>query len=80
MKYLVIVLMLLCSTVYAEQQYNAHENRWETVPDGSDWSPRYNAHENDWSYQPDDAQTEYNAYEGTWDWDSGNNDYDDYDY
>lgn len=75
MKVLVIVVMLLLLSVpiFAEQKYNAFENRWETVPDNSNWQTQYNAFENEWSYQPDNAEMEYNAFEDTWDWNSGHN-------
>lgn len=76
MKILLLTLSILVATssiAYCEQRYNAHENRWETVPDGSNWQTQYNPHENNWSYQPQDAKTEYNAFENRWDWDSGHN-------
>jgi len=57
----------------AKQVYNAFENRWETVPDQSNWGTKYNAMENNWSYQPENSTIEYNAFEDTWDWDSGYN-------
>lgn len=75
MKVLVLVLlsMLLATYAFAEQQYNPHSGKWETVPDGSNWSAQYNPHDGSWSYQPQDAQTEYNPHENKWDWDSGHN-------
>ena len=59
---LVLVVVMLASQGYCEQRYNAMENRWETVPDNSNWQPRYNPMENEWSYQPSNAQTEYNTF------------------
>ena len=76
MRYLIIIALLLSCIVVpvlAKQEYNAMEDRWETVPDGSNWDVEYNAYENEWSYQPDDAEIEYNAYEDEWEWDSGYN-------
>lgn len=76
MKGLIIALTVILGIVtasYGEQRYNAMENRWETVPDNSDWQPKYNSMENEWSYQPPRAQTEYNAFENRWDWNSGHN-------
>lgn len=72
---LVILLAVFCiaATGHCEQRYNAMENRWETVPDSSNWQPRYNPMEGDWSYQPSNARTEYNSFENRWDWDSGHN-------
>jgi hypothetical protein len=70
---IVLVLIFIVGAVYAEQRYNANEGRWETIPDGSNWTPRYNPQEGEWSYQPQNARTQYNAMEGTWDWDSGHN-------
>jgi uncharacterized protein YpuA (DUF1002 family) len=70
---LVVAVMLVAATGECEQKYNAFENRWETVPDNSDWQAKYNAFEKDWSYQPKDAKTQYNAFENQWDWDSGHN-------
>jgi uncharacterized protein YpuA (DUF1002 family) len=70
---LVAAVMLVAATGECEQKYNAFENRWETVPDNSDWQAKYNAFENEWSYQPKDAKTQYNAFENRWDWDSGHN-------
>jgi hypothetical protein len=70
---LVFALVLLPAIAQCEQRYNGAEGRWETVPDGSDWSPRYNPMEGDFSYQPSNARTEYNAMEGRWDWNSGHN-------
>ncbi len=72
----IIILLALClltGICYAKQEYNLYEDRWETVPDNSDWTPQYNPYENDWSYQPDNANIEYNLYENSWDWDSGKN-------
>jgi hypothetical protein len=71
--FVAVVIILLSSNAYCEQRYNAHENRWETVPDGSNWQTQYNPHENNWSYQPKDAQVEYNPHENSWDWNSGHN-------
>ena len=68
-----IVALLFVSAAYCEQQYNANERRWETVPDGSNWSSQYNPHTRDWSLQPNDAQVEYNPQNRSWDWDSGHN-------
>ena len=67
------VTLLFISAAHCEQKYNAQEGRWETVPDGSNWSTRYNAQEGEWSLQPSDARVEYNPQEGSWDWDSGHN-------
>jgi hypothetical protein len=68
-----VLVLLVSSTGYGEQQYNPHSGKWETVPDGSNWSTQYNPHDGTWSYQPKDAQTEYNPHEGKWEWDSGHN-------
>jgi len=76
MRYLIIAILLIScivTPVFAKQEYNAMEDRWETVPDNSDWDVKYNAMENEWSYQPEKAQTEYNAFEDKWEWDSGKN-------
>lgn len=67
------ILLFLSMSALAEQKYNAMENRWETVPDNSNWQTKYNPMENDWSYQPKDAKTEYNPFENKWEWDSGHN-------
>ena len=69
------VLLVTACAAFAEQQYNVMEDRWETVPDNSDWSPKYNAMEDTWSIQPDDAKIEYNVMEDKWEWDSGKNEY-----
>ena len=65
MKYLmaVVLVLVMATCVYGEQRYNAFENRWETVPDNSNWTPQYNAYENEWKVQPQNAQIEYNAFE-----------------
>jgi hypothetical protein len=68
-----VVSTLVVSAAYCEQRYNPNENRWETVPDGSNWQNQYNPHQNNWSYQPSSAQVEYNPHENSWDWDSGHN-------
>ena len=75
MRIIVLVLILVCTTftVSAEQRYNAFENRWETVPDRSNWKTRWNAFDNEWTYQPPNADLEYNAFENRWEWDSGHN-------
>lgn len=75
MKVLVLILagLLLATSVSAKQQYNPMENRWETVPDNSNWQTKYNPMENEWSCQPTDAKVEYNPMENQWDWDSGHN-------
>ncbi len=70
---LATVIALMASPASCEQKYNAFTNKWETVPDNSDWQTKYNAFDNSWSYQPRDAKTEYNAFENRWDWDSGHN-------
>jgi len=70
---LVAAVLLLVTSAFAEQQYNANEGRWETVPDGSNWSSQYNPHTRDWSLQPSNAQVEYNPQNRSWDWDSGHN-------
>ena len=70
---ILLVMLALSSNGYCEQQYNANEGRWETVPDGSNWSSQYNPHTRGWSLQPDNAQVEYNPQNRSWDWDSGHN-------
>lgn len=72
-KYLIVLVLLCASLAYGKQEYNAFTGHWETVPDNSNWSPRYNAMEDDWSYQPREAQTQYNAYEDRFEWNSGHN-------
>ena len=52
--------------VFAEQQYNAFENRWETAPAG--YQLQYNPLENEWSYESPRAGLEYNAFENRWEW------------
>ena len=72
----ILAMLIVCmavSAAYCEQQYNANEGRWETVPDGSNWSSQYNPHTRDWSLQPNNAQVEYNPQNRSWDWDSGHN-------
>ena len=74
MKILTILLILFIAVpCYAKQIYNAYENRWETIPDNSNWNNQYNAFKNSWSYQPDDSSLDYNVFENTWEWDSGHN-------
>ena len=76
MKTLIFVIMVtifVAATGYCEQKYNAFTNKWETVPDNSNWQTKYNAFDHSWSYQPRDAKTEYNAFENRWEWDSGHN-------
>ncbi len=68
-----VAMLLFISAAHCEQQYNPNERRWETVPDGSNWSSQYNPHTRDWSLQPNDAQIEYNPQNRSWDWDSGHN-------
>ncbi len=68
-----VLVLLFAASAECDQRYNAMEGRWETVPDNSNWQPKYNAMEGEWSYQPQNAQTEYNAFENKWDWDSGHN-------
>lgn len=68
-----VVALLFVSAAYCEQQYNPNEGRWETVPDGSNWSSQYNPHTRDWSLQPNDAQVEYNPHNRSWDWNGGHN-------
>jgi hypothetical protein len=52
--------------VFAGQQYNAFENRWETAPERYDL--KYNAFDNQWSYQAPESDLEYNAFENRWEW------------
>ena len=63
-----VMVTLLCQSgfLFAGQQYNAFENRWETAPGRYDL--KYNAFENEWSYQPPEADVEYNAFENRWEW------------
>ena len=63
-----LLVTLLCQAgfVFAEQQYNAFENRWETAPERNDL--KCNAFENEWSYQAPEADLQYNAFENRWDW------------
>jgi hypothetical protein len=70
MRKIIFILCLLASPCYAEQVYNPHENKWETVPDG-DVSLEYNPHTRRWSNQPNGAEIEYNPQNRSWDWSSG---------
>ena len=63
---LIVTLLFQAGFVFAEQQYNAFENRWETAPDSYDL--KYNAFENEWSYQAPEADLQYNAFENRWEW------------
>ena len=70
MRYLILI-MLLCSTCYAEQQFNPMSGKWETAPKGS--TPQFNSFTGEWSEQPQGAKTEYNPFNDKWEWDSGHN-------
>ena len=70
---LLVLVLAVSSPCLAKQAYNAFENRWETVPDEADVSPRYNAFENEFSMQTRDADLQYNAFENRFEWDSGHN-------
>ena len=70
MKYVILALavsIFLVSPVQAEQRYNPHEDRWETVP--KNWDMRYNPHEDEWSYQPKNVPIIYNPHEDVWEYD-----------
>lgn len=69
-----ILTIVGCRDAHAVQEYNAFTGEYETVPDdGRDWSARYNAHDGSYSVQPEDAETEYNPYNGQYEWNSGHN-------
>ena len=67
---LVLVLSFTPSS-FAKQQYNPFKRQWETVPDGSNWSPRYNPFQRRWDLQPKDSKLEYSPFKRKWEWDSG---------
>ncbi|MDH3558769.1 MAG: hypothetical protein OES18_23245 [Deltaproteobacteria bacterium] len=52
--------------VFAGQQYNPLEDRWETAPDR--YQLQYNPLEDEWSYEAPRADLEYNTFENRWDW------------
>lgn len=60
------IFLATASICFAEQKYNPHEGRWETVPSNSEL--RYNPHQHEWSYQQPSSQLEYNPYEHNWEW------------
>jgi len=66
MALLIVTLLCQAGFVFAGQQYNPLENRWETVPDR--YELQYNAFDNEWSYQAPSADLEYNAFENRWEW------------
>jgi hypothetical protein len=63
-----LIIALLCQTgfVFAGQQYNPLEDRWETAPDR--YQLQYNPLENEWSYEAPSSDLEYNAFENRWEW------------
>jgi len=63
-----LTIALLCQTgfVFADQQYNPLEDRWETAPDR--YQLQYNPLEDEWSYEAPRAGLEYNPFEDSWDW------------
>ena len=63
-----LIIALLCQTgfVFAGQQYNPLEDRWETAPDR--YQLQYNPLENEWSYEAPKADLEYNPFEERWEW------------
>ena len=52
--------------VFAGQQYNPLEDRWEIVPNR--YELKYNPLENEWSYEAPIADLEYNAFEERFEW------------
>jgi len=63
-----VMVTLLCQAgfVFAGQQYNPLEDRWETAPAG--YQLQYNPLENEWSYESPRADLEYNPFEDRWEW------------
>ena len=63
-----LISALLCQAgfVFAGQQYNPLEDRWETAPAG--YQLQYNPLENEWSYESPRADLEYNPFEERWEW------------
>ena len=63
-----VMVMVLCLAgfVFAGQQYNPLEDRWETAPNR--YQLQYNPLEAEWSYEAPRAGLEYNPFEDSWDW------------
>jgi hypothetical protein len=63
-----VLVMVLCLAgfVFAGQQYNPLEERWETAPDR--YQLQYNPLSDEWSYEAPRAGLEYNPFEDSWDW------------
>ena len=63
---LMVTLLFQAGFVFAGQQYNPLEDRWETAPAG--YQLQYNPLENEWSYESPRADLEYNPFEERWEW------------
>ena len=63
---LVLISFFLFSFAFADQKYNAFEDRWETT--SRDAELKYNTFEDSWSYQKPNSKVEYNAYNDSWEW------------
>ena len=61
-----VTLLWMAGFVFAGQQYNPLEVRWETAPAG--YQLQYNPLENEWSYESPRADLEYNPFEERWEW------------
>jgi len=48
----------------AEQKYNPHTGKWETMRPGSEL--KYNPYSGAWNYAAPDARPTYNPHEGRW--------------
>ena len=66
MALLMVTLLCQAGLVFAVQQYNPLEDRWETAPAG--YQLQYNPLENEWSYESPRADLEYNPFEDRWEW------------
>jgi len=67
-KVLMLLVLAIPMTAYAEQKYNPYENKWETVSDKDKEKTilRYNPTTGKHHYAQPDAKLKYNAYENKW--------------
>jgi hypothetical protein len=79
---LLSVMLFMQTSIAADQKYNPHTQKWETVapdsvqkynPYSREWettSPdsvmKYNPYEHDWQYTKPDSKPIYNPYEQEW--------------
>tara|TARA_R100001143_G_C3329267_1_gene118645 strand:+ start:353 stop:571 length:219 start_codon:yes stop_codon:yes gene_type:complete len=63
-----VITLLLFTPIFADQQYDPHNDEWVTVSPDTEYENKYNPHTDEWSLEAADSEIEYNPHTDAWEY------------